>query len=368
MKSFRAILKKEFWHIFRDARTLALIFIMPIVLVLLFGYTIKNEISNTDIAVLDYSNDKYSKELINKMTVSTYFNLVKTLHSPKEIERTFQQGLVHLVVVIPTRFEENIVSEKTAKIQIITDASNINISTTLTNYTQQIIKEYQDEINEQQVNMLPFEVSLTMQYNPQLESAYMFIPGNIALIMVIVTSLMTSITISREKETGSWRMLAITPANQLTIVIAKIIPYMIISLICTAITILLGVFIFKMPMAGSISLLLLVCLLFMFSACALGILISALTNSQQVAMLACMLGLFLPTLLFSGFIFPVENMPIPLQIFSHAIPAKWFIIALKDVMIKGSGLSSVWLPVVILLGMTLCLIALSIVRLTRKNV
>ncbi len=368
MKSFKAILIKEFRHIFRDMRTLILIIAMPIILVILFGYTIRNEISNTKIAVLDYSHDTYSKLLLEKMTASTYFKITKVINSEDEIEKAFQQGKINMAVVIPRNFEENIVRLKEADVQLIIDASNINIATTIESYGKQILMDFQKEINEGQADFQPFDVSIKMQYNPSLESAYMFIPGNIALIMIIVTALMTSITLSREKETGSWRMLSITPVHQLTMVVAKIIPYMIISLICTVIVIVLGIFMFKMPMEGNIILLALVCILFMFTACALGILISVITESQQVAMILCMLGLFLPALLLSGFIFPLENMPIPLQVFAHIIPTKWFIIALKDIMIKGAGLVTVWLPVTILSTMTITLIAVSVRKLMSKNV
>lgn len=368
MKAFRAILIKEFRHIFRDSRTLVLILTMPIVLVILFGYTIKNEITNTKIAVLDYSHDTYSKLFIKKMTASTYFQIVKVLNSEKEIEQAFQQGLIHMAVVIPRDFEENIIRKKHSEIQLIIDASNINIATTLDSYGRQITFAFQKEINQLLTNMQAFEINVNMQYNSRLESAYMFIPGNIALIMIIVTALMTSITLSREKETGSWRMLAITPVRQLTMVIAKIIPYMIISLICTIIVILLGIFMFKMPMEGSIALLTLVCILFMLTACAIGVLISVFTKTQQVAMILCMLGLFLPALLLSGFIFPIENMPVVIQLISHIIPTKWFIIALKDIMIKGAGLVTVWLPLTILIASTLVLMGLSVKKLISKNV
>lgn len=368
MKSFKAILVKEFRHIFRDMRTLILIIAMPIVLVILFGYTIRNEISNTKIAVLDYSHDSYSKLLIEKMTASTYFNIKKVLNSEDEIEKAFQQGLINMAVIIPRNFEENIIRCKECDVQLIIDASNINIATTIESYGNQILMDFQNDINQGQPNLQPFDVSIKMQYNPSLASAYMFIPGNIALIMIIVTALMTSITLTREKEMGSWRMLAITPVRQLTMVVAKIIPYMIISLLCTVIVIVLGIVMFKMPMQGNIALLILVCMLFMLTACALGILISAITKSQQVAMILCMLGLFLPALLLSGFIFPLENMPIVLQLLAHIIPTKWFIIALKDIMIKGAGLVTVWLPLTILSAMTVFLIAVSVRKLMSKNI
>ncbi|MDR1878496.1 MAG: ABC transporter permease, partial [Bacteroidales bacterium] len=337
-RCFIAVLQKEFRHILRDRMTLLFVFLMPVVLVMLFGYTIKNEINNTNIAVLDYAKGTHSKQLLNRLTASGYFSIHCQLNNEKETESFFRQGTGSMVVVIPQDFEESIVKNKHARIQLIVDASDLNVAATLTAYATQVVNEYRKSLFPLSTDMQAVEIRTKMLYNPQLESAYMFIPGNIALIMILITSLMTSITLAKERETGSWRMLAITPANQFVIVLGKIIPYMLLSLICTAMVIVLGIIIFKMPMRGSIALLMLFCFLFMFTACAFGILISVLTKTQQVAMLTCMLGLFLPTLLLSDFIFPIENMPTVLQLFSHIVPAKWFILALRDIMIKGAGM------------------------------
>ena len=367
-RCFLAILQKEFRQILRDPMTLLFVLLMPVVLVMLFGYSIKNEINNANIAVLDYSQSTHSKQLIKNMTASGYFTVNQGLSGEKDAESFFQKGTGSMVVVIPKNFEEDIVKNNHAKIQLVVDASDLNVSTTLVSYANQVVMQYQKSLGAVNVDIQPVDIRVKMQYNPRLESAYMFIPGNIALIMILITSLMTSITLSKERETGSWRLLAITPANQYVIVLGKIIPYMILSLICTAMVIVLGVVIFKMPMYGSIALLMLLCFLFMFTACSLGVLISVFTGTQQVAMLICMLGFFLPTLLLSDFIFPIENMPMVLQIFSHIVPAKWFILALRDIMIKGAGLELLWLPVTILSGLTLLLMALSIRRLHKRIV
>jgi len=346
--------------------TLLFVFLMPVMLVMLFGYTIKNEINNVNIAVLDYSQSIHSRQLIKNMTASGYFSVNQGLMDEREVESFFQKGTGSMVVVIPKSFDEDIVKHNHTKIQLVMDASDLNVSTTLVSYANQVIAQYQKSLGAANIDVQPVDIRVKMQYNPRLESAYMFIPGNIALIMILITSLMTSITLSKERETGSWRLLAITPANQYVIVLGKIIPYMILSLICTAMVIFLGIVIFKMPMYGSIALLSLLCFLFMFTACSLGVLISVFTNSQQVAMLFCMLGFFLPTLLLSDFIFPIENMPMVLQILSHVVPAKWFILALRDIMIKGAGLELLWLPISILSGLTLVLMSVSIRRLQKR--
>jgi ABC-2 type transport system permease protein len=327
-RCFIAILQKEFRQILRDPMTLLSVLLMPVVLVLIFGYTIKNEIENTHIAVLDYSQSYHSRQLINSLTASGYFSVQQQLHNEKEAESFFQKGTGSMVVVIPEHFDRTIVKNNHSTIQLIMDASDLNVATTLISYVRQVVSQYQHSLTPASTDTQPIDIRIKMQYNPELESAYMFIPGNIALIMILITSLMTSITLSKERETGSWRLLAITPANQIIIVLGKIIPYMLLSLICTAMVIVLGIIIFKMPMHGNIALLLLLCFLFMFNACAFGVLTSVFAGTQQVAMLTSMLGLFLPTLLLSGFIFPIENMPLILQILSHIVPAKWFIIAL----------------------------------------
>ncbi|MBO4542003.1 MAG: ABC transporter permease [Bacteroidales bacterium] len=367
MKGFKAILVKECRHIIRDPKVLVAVLLMPVVLVLLFGYTIKNEINNARFAVLDNSKSVFSRQIINDISSSNYFSLKTIINDNSQIEKAFQSDNVRIVFVFPENFEENLKRNQKADIQMIVDASDLNVATTLVSYAQQILdKSIQDR--HVAVQMQPIDVRVKMQYNPQLESAYMFIPGNIALIMVLVTTLMTSIAISKERERGTWRLLAITPSNQLMIVLGKIIPYMCISLICTVLVIVLGIVIFDMPMRGNVALLILLCFLFMLTACALGVLISVLTNTQQVAMLTCMLGFFLPTLLLSDFLFPIENMPVPLQILSHIFPAKWFILAMRDIMVKGAGFELVWLPVTILLGMTIVLLGLSVWKLSKKSV
>ncbi|MDR1181083.1 MAG: ABC transporter permease [Bacteroidales bacterium] len=366
-RCFIAILQKEFRQILRDPMTLASILLMPIMLLIIFGYTIKNEIENTHIAVLDYSKSYHSRQLINTVTASGYFSVHEQLQSEQEVESFFRRGAGSMVLVIPENFNKTLTTNKQGTIQLIMDASDLNVSTTLVSYLNQVVAQYQHSCNAMNTEEeAPVDIRIKMQYNPRLESAYMFIPGNIALIMILVTSLMTSITLSKEREMGSWRLLAITPTNQFIIVLGKIIPYMILSLICTATIIVLGVFIFNMPMNGNIVLLLLLCFLFMFNACAFGVLTSVFASTQQVAMLTCMLGLFLPTLLLSGFIFPIENMPWVLRILSHVVPAKWFILALRDIMIKGAGLELLWLPITILSTLTILSMTASVKRLSMR--
>ncbi|MDL2254687.1 ABC transporter permease [Bacteroidales bacterium OttesenSCG-928-J16] len=366
MKGFRAILIKEFQHIFRDGRTLVMVFVIPVVMIILFGYAISNEIKNTKIAILDHARDPLSAALIEKVTSTNYFQNIKVLQGNREIEEVFREGEVRLVLVVPNNFETSFCKEKNAAVQLVVDASDLNNAVTLVNYMQTIVADFQEEQNLLVPNMQPFQVSVKMEYNPELKSVYMFVPGNIAMIMVIVTALMASITLSREKESGSMRMLTITPVRPIFIVLGKILPYMIISFFSVIIILLMSVFIFKMPIHGSVVLLLLVCMIFMLTAASFGILISTVAPSQQIAMIATMMGLFLPTMLLSGFIFPIENMPWILRVLSNIVPPTWFIVAIKDIMIKGAGFLGIWKPFLILVGMTVLLIAVSLKRISKK--
>jgi len=366
MRGFKAILIKEFRHIFRDVRTLCMVFIIPVVMVILFGYAISNEIKNTKIVILDKANDPLSEKLIKKVLSTNYFQNIKFLTNDREIEPAFKEGKIRLALVIPAGFEESFYREQHAVVQLVADAADLNNTLTLVSYMQTIIADFQLEQNKLFPHIQPFDVTVKMEYNPEMKSVFMFIPGNIAMVMVIVTALMTSITLSRERESGSMRMLMITPIRPVYIVLGKIIPYMLISFCSTIIILLMAYFVFRMPVAGNIFLLLLICLTFMCTAAAFGILISTVAPTQQVAMIGTMMGLFLPTMLLSGFIFPIENIPWILQILSNIVPPKWFIIAVKDVMIKGSGFFEIWKPFCIMMIMNIFLITVSLKRVGKR--
>ena len=366
MEGFKAILIKEFRHIFRDGRTLSMVFIIPVVMVILFGYAISNEIKNTKIVILDKAHDPLSEKLIKKVISTNYFQNIQVLDNDRDIEPAFKEGKIRLALVIPEDFESSFYRDQHAEIQLVADAADLNNTITLVSYMQTIINDFQLEQNRLFPHIQPFDITVKMEYNPEMKSVFMFIPGNIAMVMVIVTALMTSITLSREKESGSMRMLMITPVRPLFIILGKIIPYMLISFFSAIVILLMAYFVFQMPVIGNIFLLLLIFLTFMCTAAAFGILISTVAPTQQVAMIGTMMGLFLPTMLLSGFIFPIENMPWILQILSNIVPPKWFIIAVKDVMIKGSGFAEVWKPFCIMLIMNVFLIAVSLKRIGKR--
>lgn len=360
MRQFLVFVRKECYHIFRDKRTLLILFGMPVVLIVLFGFAITNEIHKAQIAVLDNSRDAFSSRLINRMTASGYFEVNRYLHSRDEVEPAFREGDIKLVVVIPKQFGHDFHHGKKAPLQLITDSSDPNTATTLTNYANAIILQYQEEMGGKIEMPLTIKTAVRMEYNPSLKGVFLFVPGVMTLILMLVSAMMTSITITREKELGTMEILLVSPLRPLLIIAGKVVPYIVLSFIISILILAMGYWIFAMPVKGSLLLLLLECGLFGLTALSLGILISTITNSQQTAMMISMMGLLLPTILLSGFVFPLESMPLALQVVANIFPAKWFIIILKAVMLKGGGLQQVWLPTLILSGMTVFFLGLSI--------
>jgi ABC-2 type transport system permease protein len=360
MRQFISFVKKEFYHIFRDPRTMLILLGMPIVQIIIFGFALTNEVKNSNIAVLDLARDAGSSTMVQQLDASKYFSVRKQLTAYKQIESEFKQGKTKLIVVIPKNFYQDLMHENKAYVQLIADASDPNVANTLTNYATIIIMDYQSRLN--QHTKLPYTISteVKMLYNPQLKGAYNFVPGVMAMVLMLVCTMMTAITIVREKEMGTMEVMLVSPIKPLKIILAKAVPYLLLSLVNIASILLLSVFVLEVPINGSLWLLVSESILFTITTLSLGLLISSATSSQQTAMFISLTGMFLPTVMLSGFMFPVENMPLPLQLISNLVPAKWYYAIVKSVMIKGVGIESVWEETLILIGMTFLLLVLSI--------
>ena len=354
----RSFIKKEFLHILRDSRTMMLLLLMPVVQMIIFGFAITNEIRNTPLAVYDASKSEDARRLTAKFEASDYFTLVADLRHEGDIEASFQKGQAKLVMVIPADFGSGLQTEGAA-IQLLADASDPNEASTIVSYASQIIAQYQQELQPAAEGPV-IRSEVKMLYNPQLKSAYNFVPGIMGLILMLICAMMTSISIVREKEQGSMEVLLVSPLRPLLIIVAKAIPYLALAMADVGSILLLSYFVMDVPINGSILLILFLSLLFTLSALSLGLLISSVTSTQQEAMIASGMGLMLPSMLLSGLIFPIENMPWILRLLSNIIPAKWFIVAIKDVMIKGLGFANIATECSILLGITILLLALSV--------
>lgn len=360
MRQFIFFIKKEFYHLLRDPRTMIILFGMPLMQILIFGFALTNEVKNSRIAILDNAKDPATQSIIQQLEASRYFDIVQVLSGNPELEPAFKEGKIKLAIVFPAGFQESLGHENAAPIQIIADATDPNVANTLTNYASSIILDFQADLMDRAAAPMTIKTEMRMLYNPQLKGSYNFVPGVMAMVLMLVCAMMTSISIVREKELGTMEIILVSPIVPIRVVIAKMVPYFLLSAVNIASILMLSVFVLDVPIQGNLILLVSECLLFTVTVLALGLLISSVADSQQVAMLISLMGLFLPTIMLSGFMFPVENMPIPLQVISNIVPAKWFYYIVKNVMIKGLTFSYIWKETLILVGMTVFFMVVSI--------
>jgi len=360
MAQFLGFVKKEFLHIFRDPRTILILFIVPIAQILIFGYVVTNEIKDIPIAILDQSKDEVTRELTQKIISSGYFRLEENLTSLKDIDTKFRGGKIKEVIVFGSRFAQTLQIEGKVKVQILADASDPNTADLTVHYTDAIFHDYYSKMMRNK--NLPAQIipQVRMVFNPNLKGVYMFVPGTMALILMLISAMMTSISIAREKELGTMEILMVSPIRPRQVILGKVLPYILLSFTNAIVIIFLGYLVFGLPVKGSIALLLAESFLYILLALSLGILISTISNSQQVAMFISLFALMLPTILLSGFIYPIENMPVVLQWLSNLMPPKWYIIVIKNIMVKGEGLLSIWKETLIMSGMTLFFLMVSI--------
>ena len=362
MKRFIGFVKKEFHHIRRDPRTLIILFALPIVMIILFGFIVTNEIRDVRIAIWDQSRDETTVKITHSVLSSGYFIAAENIYSDSEIEKVFRSGNARVVLVFEKDFERRLLAENKASISIITDASDANSAQLIRNYLQGVILNYIKTGSDNAAISGQILVKSRMYYNEELRGAPMFVPGLMALILMLISALMTSVTITREKEFGTMELLLASPLKPREIILGKVTPYVLLSFINAVTIILMGFLVFHIPVVGSVPLLLAECMIYITLALSLGVLISTVAKTMQIAMVISMLGLMLPTILLSGFIFPVDNMPMILQWFSAAMPARWFIIIVKSIMLKGSGFVMIWKETLILLAMTVFFILAAVKR------
>lgn len=361
MRQFFSLVKKEFLHIFRDRKSLFVLFGMPIAQILIFGFALTNEVKDSRIAILDDSKDPYTEGIIKKLDASQYFRIEQNIQSISDIEDAFKTGNIKLAVVFQPNFMDNYTHLGNAQIQLIADASDPNTATTVVNYAA-IINDYQMQLNPTVNIPLNINIETRMLYNPQLKGEYNFVPGVMAMILLLISAMMTAVAIVREKELGTMEILLVSPMRPLWVIFSKMIPYLLLSVINFTSILLISVFVLGLPIKGNVGLLLAVSTLYVICSLALGLLISTVTDSQRVALLISLMGLMMPTILFSGFMFPLENLPFLMQLISNVIPAKWYFIIVRNVMIKGLSLSSIWREVAVLSGMTVFFVAVSLAK------
>ena len=333
---------------------------MPVIQIILFGFALSQEVKDTKVVVLANTNDEATRRIINRIDASEYFDVALMAHNADDIDAAFRDGKAKLAIVFEDHFSENLKHSGKAHVQLIADATDPNAATSFTFYATNIITSTQQDLAKTSSNNGMITPEVKMLYNPQMKSAFNFVPGVLGMIMILICAMMTSIAIVREKEMGTMEILLVSPMKPIYTILSKIAPYFVLSVINFGTIMLLSVFVLKVPIAGSFWSLLAVSLLYIFVALALGLLISTLTNSQLAAMMISGMGLMIPVMLLSGMIFPVENMPGFLRFVSNFVPARWYIDAVKTIMIKGLGLGDVLKDVGVLVLMAIVLVTISL--------
>jgi ABC-2 type transport system permease protein len=361
MKRFLGFVKKEFLHIFRDYRTLFIIFGIPVAQILIFGFAVSTDVKNAGVAFLDLSKDETTQKITDKIISSGFFKMTENLVSYNEIEDVFRKGKTKEVIIFEKDFAKKLLNEGKASISIIADGSEPNTATLVTNYTMAIINGFNTDLSMIKAStpmlILP---EVKMFYNPELKSQHMFVPGVITMILILICALMTSVTITREKEFGTMEVLLVSPLKPIQIILGKVVPYFILSFINVVLILILSWLVFGLSVKGSIVLLLAESMLYILLSLSVGILISTVSSSMQQAIFISLVGMMLPTILLSGFIYPIENMPKVYEVISYILPPRYFITIIKSIMIKGTGFLYVWKETLILLSMTILFIGISV--------
>ncbi len=355
-----AIARKEFYHIIHDPRSLIIIFLLPTLQLIMFGYALNLEIQNVDLAVIDYDHSPLSRELIEEFSGSKYFTVHHFQDVPDKIEKYFLSRKMRAALIIPVNFSRKIHSGMNAPVQIIIDAVDPNAAINIKNYSEQIILAFNQHYL--RAFQLPIRLESNIWFNPDMKSTHFFIPGLLALLLVMISALLTSITITREKETGTLEQILVSPVSAREIIIGKVIPYIFLAFLVGSLILSIGVFLFQVPFRGSLLLLVLLTTLYIITALSLGLMISTIVPTQQIAMMAALVVTLLPTLILSGFIFPLKSMPYILQMISYIIPAKYYLIIVRGIMLKGNTLHHLYLPVFFLVLMSFILLNVAVHR------
>jgi len=362
MNLFRtwAIAKKEFIHIYRDPRSLGLVLLMPAILMLLFGYAVSIDVKKVSMAVLDRDQSQESLSFIHRFTASPYFDLRMIVRDEKEIKRLIDEGRVKMGLVLSWDFSKKILAETKAPVQVLLDGSDSNTANIILSYVQAVTRQYTEEKTFLKAERLgvrrlnpPVEGRTRVWFNEELESKNYFIPGLVAVIMSIVGVLLTGQVIVREWEKGTMELLISTPVRKGELMVGKLFPYFILSLLDLFLAVVMGQWVFQVPFRGSMLLLFLLSSVFIVVSLALGLIISTVAKTQILANQMAMIIGFLPTFLLSGFTFSISNMPFWLQIITYGIAPRYYVSILKEIFLKGTDISFLWNETLVLLGMAI---------------
>lgn len=364
---------KEFRQVRRDSRTLGVLIFVPAFMLVMFGYALNFDVKHISLAVYDEDNSEKSREFAQNFLHSEYFDYKYSLSSPKEINELMNREEVRVALVIPPKFAEKLLTGQNSSVQVIVDGANSNAAATAVGYISAIVQDYSSQILIKTLEKLgqnkfsqPIDYRPRVWYNPELRSAKFLVPGLMGFILMITAVISTALSVVREKERGTMEQIIVSPIKPIELILGKTIPYILLSLVATFVILLFSYLLFDVSVQGSYFLLFVVTFLFITGSLGQGLLISTISNTQQVAFMIAIITTMLPTFILSGFIFPVKNMPAPIQIITYIVPAKYYLIALRSIILKGVGIEAFWQQILSLIGFAMLMLGVSTLRM-RKN-
>ncbi len=356
-----AVFAKEWIHIIRDPKSLVIIFLMPILMMLLFGYAITFEVQNLNLAVVDHSQSQNSRALIQKCSQSEIFQIQRIGNSTAPVEDWMLSREVLAVLVIPVDFDNTLNTPGASRVQILLDGSNANTAIIAGNMLRSLLYDFTLDLNPQ-TSQLFLEIRPQILYNPNLDSTDFVVPGLVAVLLMMICAMLTSITIVREKETGTLEQILVSPVRPGEIILGKVMPYIVLGALVAAVILGFSKFIFDIPIRGNMLLLTGLSLVYIYASLSLGVFISARTRTQQAALMFSLVGTLLPSILLSGFIFPIASMPQVLRCISYLVPARYYLTIIRGVLLKANGFDILWTPAAILLAFGTVLLMISMKR------
>jgi ABC-2 type transport system permease protein len=370
LRCLRPVIKKEFRQIRRDARSLMFMIFLPAFMLLMFGYALNFDVKHIPLAVVDEDGSRTSRDLVDKFRTTEYFDLKAVLGKTREIDPLMGREAIRAALVIPPEFSKDLLAGRSPSVQVVVDGSNAMSGTTAAGYVGAILQSYSQKITLEALERrgltgfaVPLSQEVRVWYNPELRSARFLVPGLMAFILMVIVTVSTAFSVVREKERGTLDQIRLSSISPLELIIGKVIPYVVISLASAHLVLLLGEILFGVGIRGSYPLLLLAMALFLTGALGQGILISAVTRTQQVAFLIAVLTTLLPTFILSGFVFPIRNMPAAVQVITYLVPGRYFLAALRGIMLKGAGFGAIWPQFLLLAGFAALSLGASAARL-----
>lgn len=350
MKQFFSFIIKETKHIVRDKRTMLMLFGMPIVMMLLFGFAVTNDVKNIRVVIVTSNSDYATQQVVNRLAASEYFKITKVVDTPAEAEQVIRSQKADMAVV----FAQDFASRKSGY-QLMIDGTDPNMAQQWTTYANAVINNYENDI-----------VNTKLLYNPQMKSAYNFVPAIMGTLLMLVCAMMTSISIVREKEKGTMEVLLVSPTRPLMIVVAKVIPYLVLAFVILIVILLMATFVLNVPIQGSLFWIFFVSTIYILLALSLGLLVSTIAKTQLMALLISAMVLMTPIIMLSGMMFPIESMPKILQYVSAVVPTRYYISAMRKLMIMGVGIEQIYYEVIVLIGMFATLLTLSLAKFNKR--